>query len=188
MNWQAVADDTYYQARRLETEARAASSPRKWHAYAELKVRKGSYALGIHGYMNAASLCESSGDAAGAVAAYEKGLEAATRAGYKELAVILTYRAAQLHESAGDWDACIEAYERLAAFCEEQDACFLAADAYEHAAEIMARAGRDVRAYSKPVELWERNARYWEEVGDAGDATWSQKHIALYRKLFEVEE
>lgn len=188
MNWEAVKDDTYYRGRKLEMEARKASEPDTWKEYAQLKTRKGSYALGIHGYMNAASLCEARGEMDVAVSAYEHALAAAMRAGYKELAVILTYRMAQIHERAEDWDACISVYEQLGKFCEEKGAHFLAADAFDHAAEIMVQAGRNVAHYTKPIEIWEHNARHWEEHGHDHDAVWSRKHIELYKKLFGVTQ
>ena len=188
MNWKAVEEDTYYRGRKLEMDARKASDPGKWKEYAELKTLKGSYALGIHGHMNAASLCEARGETDAAVSAYERGLSAAMRAGYKELAVILTYRMAQLHERSENWNDSIAAYERLGKFCEERDAHFLAADAYEHAAEMMVRAGRDVTHYTKPIELWERNIRHWEEHGHDHDAVWSREHIKLYKKLFGITQ
>lgn len=186
MNWDAVKEDTYYLGRRLEMDARRASDPDKWNEYAELKSLKGSYTLGIHGYMNAASLYEACDEMDAAVAAYERGLSAAMRAGYKELAVILTYRMAQIYERKKNWDACIAVYERLGNFCKEKGAHFLAADAYEHAAEVMVQAGKDVTHYRKPIEMWEQNAQYWEKQGHEDDATWSRQHLELYNKLFGV--
>lgn len=188
MNWKLVQQDIYYCGRILEADARAASDPKRWEEYAELKARKGSYTLGIHGYMNAASLYEARCETGPALSVYKQGLTAAMRAEYKELAVILTYRMAQLYERAEDWEACIAVYERLGAFCEERGAYFLAADAYEHAAEMMVRVGRDVTRYRKPIQLWERNVRHWEEQGHEDDAEWSRRHIELYRKLFGVTE
>ena len=186
MDWDAVAGDTYYTGRKLEAEARAADDAARWREYAEIKVRKGSYALGIHGYLNVATRCERAGDRSGAAAAYEEGFDVAAKAKCRELAVILTYRLCQLHERARDWDAGIAAYERLGTFCEGLEAWFLAADAYEHAAELMILAGRDVTGYRKPIELWERNVRYWEEQGDEDDAVWSREHMGLYCALFGV--
>lgn len=188
MNWETVKDDTYYHGRRLEAEARNTSDQNQWLEYAKLKTLKGSYALGIHGYMNAACLFEARGETDAAVSAYEKGLSATMRGGYKELAVILAYRTAQIHEQTKDWDACIAVYEKLAIFCEEKKAYFLAADAYEHAAEIMAQSGMDVTHYSKPINIWEQNALYWEKQGHDHDAVWSRQHIELYKKLFGVKK
>jgi tetratricopeptide (TPR) repeat protein len=186
MKWEAVKDDTYYRGRRLEMEARKVNDPEKWKAYAELKILKGSYALGIYGFMNEASLHEAYGDLDAAVAGYENALAGAMRAGYQELAVILTYRIANIYEKKGEWDACVAAYEELGRFCEEKGAHFLAADAYEHAAEMMFQAGRDVTRYNKPIEMWERNIKHWEEHGHEDDAAWSRHHIELYKKLFGV--
>lgn len=187
MKWNLVADDTYYTGRRLEAEARAAGTAARWREYAELKVSKGSYVLGIHGYLHVATCSERDGDRDAAAAAYEAAFEVATRARYRDLAVILTYRLCQLHEQAGDWQAGIRAYERLGAFCERLEAWFLAADAYEHAAELMVRAGQPVSGYHKPIEMWERNIAHWEEKGEEDDADWSRNHIELYRRLFEVK-
>ena len=188
MNWEAVKEDTYYRGRKLEADARRASDPDKWKEYAELKTLKGSYVLGIHGFMNAASLYEAHGEMDAAVAAYERGLLAAMGAGYKELAVILAYRMAQIFERKRNWDACIAVYERLGAFCKEKSAHFLAADAYEHAAEMMVQASRDVMHYKKPIEMWEQNIRHWEEAGHEDDANWSRRHIELYKELFGIRE
>jgi len=186
VNWEDVKDDTYYHGRKMEKDARTASDPWKWEDYAQLKTRKGSYALGIYGYLNAANLYEAGNETDKAISAYEHGLSSAIRAGYTELAVILTYRMAQLYESQKDWGACISAYERLGTFCEQKGAHFFAADAYEHAAEMMLAAGRDVTHYTKPIDLWERNIKHWEDHGHDHDAVWSREHIDLYMKLFGV--
>ncbi len=183
MNWEAVKEDLYYQGRRLEMDARRGSDPNLWVKYAELKTLKGSYALGIHGYMNAARLFEPVSNIDSSVSAYEHALSTAMKAGYKELSVILAYRLAEFHEKKKDWGACVAVYERLGTFCEINNAYFLAADAYEHAAEIMAQTGKDVKNYNKPVELWEKNAKYWKATGHEDDAEWSRRHIELYKKM-----
>ncbi|BBO91305.1 hypothetical protein [Desulfosarcina ovata] len=188
MNWESVKEDAYYRGRMLESDARRSSDPQKWEEYADLKTRKGSYTLAIHGYLNAAVQYENRRETNAALSAYESGWSAAMRADNKELAVILTYRMAQLHEQQEDWDAAIGAYERLGAFCEKKGAHFQAADAYEHAAEAMLRAGKSVVHYQKPIALWERNIHHWEAHGHDHDAVWSRKHIDLYKKLFGVEE
>lgn len=104
-------------------------------------------------------------------------------AGYMELAVLVSARQAAMAERSADAQSAARSYERLGAFCEKEGALFLAADAYEHAAEMLAKSGRDVSGYLKPSELWERNARYWEERGNSGDASWSRRHAELYRLL-----
>lgn len=183
MNWEAVKEDLYYQGRKLEADARIGSDPNLWMKYAELKTRKGSYALGIYGYMNAARLFEAESKIDSAVSTYEHALSTAMKAGYNELSIILAYRVAEFHEKQGDWHACIDVYERLGTFCEKNNAYFLAADAYEHAAEIMAQTGKDVKNYNKPIELWKKNARYWAEDEHEDDAEWSRRHIELYKKM-----
>ena len=115
--------------------------------------------------------------------AYEMAFEACRKAKCKELAVIVMNRHAVLAEKAGDFKASAGIYERLGAFCEEAGALFLAADAYEHTAEMLQKTGRDISTYSKPLELWEQNVRYWEEQGHQDDAQWSRRHMDLYKFL-----
>ena len=188
MNWERVKQDTYYQGRKLESEARTSNDPAQWKAYADLKTRKGSYTLGIHGYLNAATLFEARGDMKNALAVYADGVAAAMRTGNRDFAVILTYRMAQIHENARNWDAAILVYEDLGRFCEEKGEHFLAADAYEHAAEMMVLAGRSTADYTKPISAWEDNIRHWEAHDHDHDAVWSRNHIDLYKKLFGVKK
>ena len=188
MDWNLVKDDTYYRGRKLEYEARKTGNPQKWKEYAALKTLKGSYTLGIHGYMNAANIYEARGETDQAVSALEDGLTAAMGAGNRDLAVILTYRLAQLFENEKNWDAGIAVCEHLGAFCADKEAHFQAADAFEHAAELMVQAGRNVMDYKAPIKHWERNIHHWEEHGHDHDAVWSKKHIQLYKKLFGVNQ
>jgi len=184
-NWELAGKDPYYYARSIEGKARKEDSAEAWQEYAELKENKGSYILAVYGYMNSALVREHQGGLQQAFDLLGKASHNARRAGSKELALIVAYRHALLAERAERWDLCIEVYEALGKFCEEQGSYFLAADAYEHVAEILAKTGKDVAAYTKPVELWERNARYWRERGQEEDAQWSERHIELYKNLFE---
>lgn len=186
MDWDSVKDDIYYQGRKLEHEARKNGTPEKWKEFADLKIRKGSYTLAVHGYMNAADIYQGQNDTEHAVGALEDGISAAMRAENKDLAVILTYRLAQILEDEKKWDAGIAVYEHLGAFCGEKGAHFQAADAYEHAAELMVQAGKDVSGYKAPVQHWENNIAHWKHHGHDHDADWSRKHIDLYKKLFKV--
>lgn len=188
MDWDSVKDDTYYQGRKLEQQARQSNDPEIWMDFSDLKTRKGSYTLAVHGYMNAAGLYEARKEKDAAVSALEKGLAAAMRAVNRDLAVILTYRLAQIFENDRNWDAGIAAYENLGAFCAENHAHFQAADAFEHAAELMALAGRDVSGYKAPIEHWEKNIDHWKHHGHDHDAVWSEIHIGLYKKLFKVDQ
>ena len=184
MNWDLVRNDPYYRGRAVESKARREGSVEAWREFADLKASKGSYALAVHGYLNAAFLCERQAESL--EQAFDLLAEAflhARKAGSKELALIVAYHHAMLAEGAGRWDVCIEVYEMLGKYCEEQGSYFLAADAYEHAAEVMAETGQKVAGYTKPIELWERNARHWRELGHEDDALWSERHIELYKSL-----
>ena len=153
---------------------------------AMLKAKKGSYTLAIHGYINSALIYEQEKRLEKALDLLEKAFQNARRVKSKELATIVAYRRALLAEQVEQWDQCIGVYEELGAFCEELGSYFLTADAYEHAAEVMVKVGRDTASYTKPIELWQENARYWRELGQEDDAQWSERHIALYTSLFGV--
>lgn len=185
VNWELAGNDPYYNARSIERKAREEDSAEAWQEFAEIKENKGSYILAVYGYMNSALVCERQGRLEQAFDLLNKASYNARRAGSKELGLMVAYHHALLAERAERWDLCIEVYEALGKFCEEQGSFFLAADAYEHVAEILATMGKDVAAYTKPVELWERNARYWRERGQEEDAQWSERHIGLYKNLFE---
>jgi hypothetical protein len=184
MNWNLVQDDPYYRGRAMEAEARQGASAEAWEEFAALKESKGSYALAVHGYLNAALLCERRRSPEKAFDFLAKAFQNARRTGSKELAMIVAYHHAMLAEQAGQWDTCIGIYEALGALCEELGSYFLAADSYEHAAEFIARTGANPSAYTKPVELWKRNAHHWREQGHEDDALWSERHIDLYKRLF----
>jgi len=187
VNWKLAKEDSYYSARELEERARANKSAEAWQEFADIKAQKGSYTLAVHGYLSSALICEQEKRLETALDLLAKAFQNARRAKSRELAVIIAYRRALLAEQAEQWDQCIGVYEELGAFCEELGNYFLAADAYEHAAEVMARIGRDTAAYSKPIQLWRKNARYWRELGKEDDAQWSERHIALYTSLFGVK-
>jgi hypothetical protein len=185
VNWELAGNDPYYNARSIEEKARKEDSAEAWQEFAELKETKGSYILAVYGYMNSALVREHQGRLEQAFNLLDKASHSARRAGSRELALIVAYRHALLAERAERWDLCIDVYETLGKFCEKQGSYFLAADAYDHVAEILARTGKDVAAYTKPVELWERNARYWRERGQEEDAQWSERRVELYRNIFE---
>jgi len=187
VNWELVKEDPYYRARRLEEKAREAGTAEAWQEFAALKAAKGSYALASCGFFNSALVCEQKGDAEQAIDLYALAFQNARRTGSKELALMVAYRHALLAEKAEKWEKCISIYEALGAFAEELGSHFVAADAYEHAAEIMVRTGRPVARYSKPVDQWKKNAAYWRGQGHEDDASWSERHIGLYRTLFGVQ-
>ncbi len=183
MDWLSAQEDPYYQARVLEEKARGDGNPRSWSAFGAFKAKKGSYTLAVLGHLNAAILHEQSNQAEEAGASYENAFQNCLRAGSKELAVIVMSRYAALEAKSGDFPKSASIYERLGELCEGAGALFLAADAYEHAAGMLENAGRDISEYSRPSELWERNARYWDERGHQDDAQWSRRHARLYKRL-----
>ncbi len=178
MTENSAAKDSYSEGRRLEAEARRENSPAAWTAFAALKAGKGSYALAAMGYLNAGVLLEQAGEAA-AADSYRAGFGVCVKGGLKEPALLLASRLAALLERAGDAAGAAAACERLSEFCENAGAWFLAADAAEHAAELLKAAGRDISAYRRPAELWLRNAEYWKGR-NAGDEAWSRRRAELY--------
>jgi hypothetical protein len=186
VNWNLAKEDPYYHARMVEEKARRTGAAGAWQEFAALKAKKGSYILASYGYFNGALACEQEGDLEHSFELYTQAFQNARRTGSKELALMVAYRHALLAERTERWEAGIGVYEALGAFAEELGNHFLAADAYEHAAEIMSRTGKPVVGYVKPIEQWEKNAAYWRERGKEDDASWSERHIALYRTLFGV--
>ena len=184
VNWELAGRDPYYEARSIEEKARQEDSAEAWQEFAKLKENKGSYILAVYGYMNSSLVRERQGRLEQALDLLGKASHDAHRAGCKELALIVAYRHALLAERAERWDSCIAAYSALGKFCEEQGSYFLAADAYEHVAEMLVRTGGGAAEYTKPIEIWGKNARYWRERGQEEDAQWSERHIELYKKLF----
>ncbi len=187
VDWTPAKEDPYYRARRLEEEARRTGTVEAWQQLAVLKAGKGSYVLACHGFFSGALACERAGDIEQAFSLYAQAFQNAQRAKSKELAVMVAYRHALLAERAKRWEPCIGIYEALGAFAEELKNYFIAADAYEHAAEMKVKAGQSIVDYRKPIEQWEKNAAYWREQGHEDDASWSERHIALYKKVFGVE-
>lgn len=187
MDWAQAKEDTYYRARRLEAEARETGTAEEWRQFAVLKAGKGSYVLACHGFLSAALACEQTGDIEQAITLFAQAFQSARRMKSKELAVMVAYRHALLAERLKRWESCIEIYEMLGTFAEELQNYFIAADAYEHAAEMRVKAGQSVADYRRPIEQWERNAAYWREQGHEDDASWSERHIALYQKVFGVQ-
>ena len=187
VDWTQAKEDTYYRARQLEEEARRTGTVEAWQQYAALKAAKGSYVLACHGFFSGALICEQSGNTDQAFNLYAEAFQNARRAKSKELSVMVAYRHALLAERSTQWVACIEIYEALGAFAEELKNYFIAADAYEHAAEMRIRAGQSIGDYRKPIEQWEKNAAYWREQGHEDDASWSERHITLYKKVFGVQ-
>jgi tetratricopeptide (TPR) repeat protein len=188
VDWTQAKEDAYYRARRLEEEARRTGTAEAWQLYAALKAGKGSYVLACHGFFSGALACEQAGDVEKAFSLYAQAFQNARSAKSKELAVMVAYRHALYAERAARWDACIKIYETLGSFAEELGNHFIAADAYEHAAEMSIKAGHSIADDAKSIKQWQKNAAYWHEQGHDDDASWSERHISLYKKVFGVQD
>ncbi|MDO5652656.1 MAG: hypothetical protein Q4G39_00920 [Brachymonas sp.] len=170
--------DSYLEGRLLETQARQENSAAIWEGFAHIKASKGSYPLAALGYLNAGIAHEAAGSEA-AADAYQHGLDIAKKGKLKESVLILGTRLAALHERARNFRQAVAVYEQMSVYFEDQGAWFLAADASEHAAEMMKMGGQDVSRYRRPADLWLRNAEYWADK-DAGDEAWSRRRAELY--------
>ena len=173
------ATDTYLQGRIAEASARLSNAPQDWLAFASMKASKGSYPMAALGYLNAAMALENADKQTDAIDAYRQGLDIAKKGKLKESVLILGTRLAALHERARNVKEAVAVYERLSMYFEAQGEWFLAADASEHAAEIMKTDEQDVSHYRRPADLWLRNAEYWSDK-DAGDEAWSRRRAQLY--------
>ncbi len=188
MDWEKVKDDLYYSMRKLAAEARRTNDGQGWFEFATIKATKGSYLLGVYGYLKAADGWEEAQQLPKADIAYDRAFSLCKQHNYKELALVVAYLWAEFCEKNNKVAKAISVYEQLGRFYEGDKAWFQAADAYEHAAELIARSGGDIAGYTKPIELWQQNAKYWREQGDEGDARWSEEHIKHYKQLFGLED
>lgn len=182
--------DAYLEARSYEREAREEEKKGSyedaielWKRFAELKNSKGSYFLCMYGYFNAARICDTIKRWKDAAELFEVTSAFAEKIGERSLWAFFMNLSCQMHEKAGDYDACKERYEIIGSFFYSMDNFFVAADAYEHAAEIMSLAGEDISDYEVPADAWKKNYEYWKEQGEMDDAEWSLKRIDSYRSI-----
>lgn len=182
--------DAYLEARSYEREAREEEKRGSyeraialWRRYVEIKERKGSYFLCMYGYFNAARICDTIKRWKDAAELFERASLFAERLGERSLWAFFMGMACQMHEKSGDYGACKDRYETIGNFFLAQDHFFEAADAYEHAAEIMSLAGEDISDYEVPVDAWQKNYEYWKAQGEMDDAEWSLKRIDSYRTI-----
>ncbi len=182
---QALKEDSYwlsryyeFQARELERQGRIHEAAELWRRYAELKYSKGSYLLSALGFLNAALLLERE-DVEKACQLLVDGLKKVEEKLPPMMVVLLYGQAARI---AGRKDPLLaaECYERLGELMERQERFFEAADAYEHASEFLMVGGRDIRGYTKPGEIWMRNAEMWMEKKELDDAEWSAVRALKY--------
>jgi tetratricopeptide (TPR) repeat protein len=180
--------DAYLTARAYEREAREQekrghleAAIEQWKQYAEVKESKGSYFLCIFGYFNAARLFDRLGRWKDAAECFEAASRFAEKVGEFSLWVFFKNLTCQMYEKAGDYEACANCYESIGNFFSAMHNFFGAADAYEHAAEIMMLSGKDISDYKAPMEAWRKNYEYWCSRGEQDDAEWSLKRMSSYR-------
>ena len=187
MRWDKVFSDAYYYARQHEYTAKRqerfghiADACRSWLHYSKIKENKGSYFLALKGYVNARRLNtlldQPSNDD------IEQRIKALKRPSYEEL--LHHYDAARDKEIKGDPRGAMALYTKIAELHIDSNNYFLAADAYEHVAEIRYDMGMDVMGFSRSLEMWDCNAHYWEKEGELDDATWSKERADFFSKLY----
>ena len=180
--------DAYLEARSHEREAREEekrgnyeAAIEGWKRYAEVKENKGSYFLCIYGHFNVARICDKVQRWKEAAEYFEAASKLAEKIGEFSLWALLMNLACQMYEKEGDYEACKNGYETIGNFFCKMNNFFESADAYEHAAEMMLLAGKDISDYEAPVKAWEKNHEYWKEQGEMDDAEWSLERINTYR-------
>ena len=180
--------DAYLEARSHEREAREEekrgnheAAIELWKRYAKVKENKGSYFLCIYGHFNVARICDRVQRWEEAAEHFEAASKHAEKISEFSLWALLMNLTCQMHEKAGDYEACKNGYETIGNFFYTMSNFFESADAYEHAAEMMLLAGKDISDYEAPVKAWAKNHEYWKEQGKMDDAEWSLKRIDTYR-------
>jgi tetratricopeptide (TPR) repeat protein len=182
--------DAYVEARSYEREAREKEKRGEyravielWKRYARIKERKGSYFLSIYGYCNVARICDKCELWEETAEFFVVASKLAAKIGEYSLWVLLITLACQMYEKMGNYDACTKCYEILGDFFDKVHNFFGSADAYEHAAEVMVLAGKDITGYEAPRKAWKKNYEYWKERGEMDDADWSLKRMSAYLAL-----
>ncbi|MGB9659442.1 MAG: hypothetical protein ACPLY9_02815 [Nitrososphaerales archaeon] len=74
-------------------------------------------------------------------------------------------------------------YKDLGDLFKSAEKYFIAADFYEHAAEIMIKEGMNPSKHVNPKEIWIKNAKYLEEKGEIDDIEWSLRRASKYTEL-----
>lgn len=114
-----------------------------------------------------------------AVEHYRNGIAVAQKGSQHDSLPALVTRLVALLERAERFNDAAQVYEQVSEFYESRELWFLAADASDHAAELLRKAGVDLSQYDRPAQLWKRNAAYWAGK-DKGDEQWSHNRAAAY--------
>ncbi|HPR42132.1 MAG TPA: hypothetical protein PK718_06245 [Candidatus Methanofastidiosa archaeon] len=188
MRWDKVNEDSYYRARqyeymakRLEAFGDLEMAMECWKRFSDIKMEKGSYFLAYFGKMQVLRLARRVNDGP-AINDFYKETENLRKDDYLILHDMY-YNAIRL-EIEGKIRDSVGAYEELGDFFKEKGNFFLAADAYDHAAEGRHKLGMPVKDYGLPQDAWNMNANYWLEKGEDDDSKWSKERREYYEKLY----
>lgn len=153
-----------------------------WKEFAVIKKSKGSYFLAYYGLKQVSRLYGMIGEDAKSKDFLSESDSLKLDESY--LDIYDKYFFAFELEVSGKIRDSIDAYENVAKYFIEIKNYFLAADAYEHAAENRYKLGMAVKNYSLPHEAWMNNSRYWMDLGEADDSKWSEERKKYYNKLY----
>lgn len=189
MRWDKVNIDSYYQARqfeymakRYETFSELEKAVECWKRFSEIKLNKGSYFLAYFGKMQVSRIYCKAGDVQMSNAALSEAKEI-ERDNFKQFHDRF-FSALEL-EINGNIRESIFVYEDIGDHFKDIGNFFLAADAYEHAAENRHKIGMPVRNYELPLDAWSKNSRFWMEKGEDDDSRWSEERKRFYHMLYK---
>ncbi|MHC1609192.1 MAG: hypothetical protein ACXQS3_03105 [Candidatus Methanofastidiosia archaeon] len=190
MRWDKVNKDAYYKAReyefiakRYEKVGEIKKAIEYWENYSKLKIKKGSYFLAAYGYCHTSRLLASIGK-------YGKSADLMQKArNYSEktdipTSLFFSYELAFKFEMDGALKDALECYEDIGFLQEKLGNYFLAADAFEHAAELRYALGKPTKEYELPQKAWSKNSQYWDDKGEKDDAKWSKERKRFYNTLY----
>lgn len=190
MRWDKVDEDAYYKARKLEYMAKRyekvgdiRGAIASWNSFSELKESKGSYFLAAYGYYQCSRLSTIQKEIDLSISYLKRSLTL-TAANSFSVDLFLSYDLACKYEVSGNLRYALDQYESIGAKYESDNQFFIAADAYEHAAEIRYALGLPARTYDLPLEAWEKNSLYWQQLGEEDDAKWSRERKQFYKSLY----
>jgi tetratricopeptide (TPR) repeat protein len=190
MRWDKVDDDAYYRARKFEFMAKRYEkigdnerAVECWQKFSELKEKKGSYFLAAFGHFHLSRLHAALGNVERSISSLEK---AHSNAHKSELpfSLFISYELAFTYEREGELRKALDCYEQLGEAQERAERYFLAADAYEHAAELRHEIGMAAKTYELPLIAWKKNSEYWDTKGESDDAQWSEERKRYYKALY----
>ncbi|MHC1604896.1 MAG: hypothetical protein ACXQTP_02875 [Candidatus Methanofastidiosia archaeon] len=190
MRWDKVGSDAYYKAREFEFIAKRFERVGEidkardcWENFSQIKVEKGSYLLAAYGYRHVSRLFQMARKEEKSINAMIKSRDCASKAD-SDIYFFISNELAFILEMTGRLKDALDCCEEVGSELEKAGKYFLAADAYEHAAELRYRLGMPTRDYSLPIDAWRKNATYWQEKGESDDAEWSKERKRYYKTLF----